>query len=165
MKVVLIWLTLAQLGSCIIEATCSNGCIHVLEKLILIISASTLAILLTSKPTLPELLTLKTSSGSTVNIVEQIGTRYSILGPLLLDDDTGAVTSAIFNQHRDNAVAINQEIVTRWLQGQGKKPVTWSTLTDVLKEVGLSELSQMIQENLTRSTTLILGEFGTICPT
>ena len=131
----------------------------------LIISASTLAILLTSKPTLPELLTLKTSSGSTVNIVEQIGTNYPILGPLLLNDDNGAVASAITNQHHHNAVAINQEILTRWLQGQGKKPVSWSTLTDVLKEVGLSELSQMIQDSLTRSTTLTSGEMDTSYPT
>ena len=132
----------------------------------LIISASTsAAILLTSKPTLPELLILKTSSGSTANIVEQIGTHYSILGPLLLNDDTGAVTSAITNQHHHNAYAINQEILTRWLQGQGKTPVSWSTFTDVLKEVGLSELSQMIQDSLIRSTTATSGEMDTSYPT
>ena len=113
---------------------------------------------MTSKPILPELLIFKTSSGSTVNIVEQIGTRYSPLGPLLLNDDTGAVTAAIVSQYQRDAVAINQEILTRWLQGQGKKPVSWYTLTDGLKEVGLSELSQMIQDSLTRSTTLTSGE-------
>ena len=124
----------------------------------LIISASTVDILLSSKPTLPKLLTLKTSLGSTINIVEQIGTHYSTLGPLLLNDVTGVVTSAIVSQYQLNAVAINQEILTRWCQGQGKKPVSWSTLTDVLKEVRLSELSQMIQDSLTKSTTPTSGE-------
>ena len=129
---------------------------------VLFISASTSARSLTSKPTLPELLNFKTSSGSTVRVVQQIGTHYPTLGPLLLNDDTGAVTSAIVSQYQRDAEAINQEILTRWLQGQGKKPVCWSTLTDVLKEVGLSELSQMIQDSLTRSTTPTSGEMASL---
>ena len=107
--------------------------------------------LLASKPTLPEL--LQSSSGSTVNIVEQSGTHYSKLGPLLLNDSMGAVTSAIASQYQRDAVAINQEILTRWLQGQGKQPVTWSTLIDVLNDIGLSELTQMIQKGLSSSET------------
>ena len=122
------------------------------------ISASTSARSFTSKPTLPELLYLKTLSGNTVDVVQQIGTHYSKLGPLLLNDVTGAVTSAIVSQYQRDADAINQEILTRWLQGQGKKPVSWSTRTDVLNEVGLSELPQMIQESLTSSTTSTSGE-------
>ena len=114
-----------------------------------------------SKPTLPELLNLKISSGSTVDVVQQIGTHYSKLGPLLLNDDTGAVTDAIVYQYQRDADVINQEILSRWFQGQGKKPVSWSTLTDVLKEVGLSELSQMIQDSLTRFTTPTSGEMDT----
>ena len=89
-----------------------------------LISASTSARSFTSKPTLPELLNFKTSSGNTVRIVQQIGTHYPILGPLLLNDDTGAVTSAIVSQYQRDAEAINQEILTRWLQGQGKESLT-----------------------------------------
>ena len=103
---------------------------------------------LDSKPTLPDLLNLKTSSGSSVNIVHQIGTHYSTLGPLLLNDNTGAVTSAITNQYQNNAVAINQDILSQWVQGQGKLPVTWSTLLGVLDDVGLSELTQMVRKYL-----------------
>ena len=85
--------------------------------------------------------------------MHQIGTHYSTLGPLLLNDDNGAVISAIINQHKDNAVAINQEILTRWLLGQGKLPVTWSTLLGVLDDVGLSELAQMVRKILNISET------------
>ena len=108
---------------------------------------------LASRPTLPELLIFVTSSPSirTVNIVEQIGTRYSRLGPLLLNDHTGAVTSAIVAEYQQNAYAINQEILTRWLQGRGKWPVTWSTLIDVLRDVGLSQLAHIIHLGLTSS--------------
>lgn len=87
-------------------------------------------------------------SGNTVNIVQQIGTHYSTLGSLLLEDDTGSITKAIFTQFQLNAVMINQDILTQWLQGQGKKPVAWSTLIDTLKDAELSELAQMIEEEL-----------------
>ena len=124
-----------------------------------IITASSSARSLTSKPTLPQLLNLKTSSGSTVRVVQQIGTHYSTLGPLLLDDVNGAVIPAITNQHHHNAVAINQEILTQWLQGQGKLPVTWSTLLDVLRDAGLSELTEMVQKSLNiTSPAKISGE-------
>ena len=106
---------------------------------------------LASKPTLPELLQL--SSGSTVNVAEQIGTHYSKLGPVLLNDSMGAVTSAIVREHHYNAEEINQAILTRWLQGQGKQPMTWSTLIDVLNDIGLSELTEIIQEDLNSSET------------
>ena len=116
---------------------------------------------LTSRPTLPELLKFKTSSGSTVNIVQEIGTNYFALGPLLLKDDTGAVTEAIISKHQRDADAINQEILKKWLQGKGKRPVNWSTLIDVLKDMELSELAEMIQEGFTSteiSSTEISGK-------
>ena len=106
---------------------------------------------LESKPTLPELLILKTSSGSSVNIVQEIGLKYLMLGVLLLNDDNGAVTEAITHQHNYDAVAINQAILTRWLLGQGKQPVTWSTLIGVLRDVGFSELAHVIMKELSSS--------------
>lgn len=83
--------------------------------------------------------------------MKQIGRQYSTLGPLLLCDDMGAVTSAIVSQCQRDADEINREILTRWLQGRGKLPVTWSTLIDVLRDMELSELAQVIQEALTSS--------------
>ena len=80
--------------------------------------------------------------------MQEIGPHYSTLGTLLLDHDTGA---AIIDKHHHNAREINQEILTLWLQGQGKKPVTWSTLIDVLRDMDLSELAQAIQKALTGS--------------
>ena len=97
---------------------------------------------------MPDLLNFETRSGSSIKIVEKIGSNYSKLGPLLLCDDDNSVTSAIVDEHRQNAEAINQEFMTRWLQGRGKKPVAWSTLICVLRDIGLSELAQRIEENL-----------------
>lgn len=103
------------------------------------------------KPTMPDLLNFETRSGSSINIVEEIGSNFSKLGPLLLCDNDNSVTSAIQIQHQQIADAINQEIMTRWLWGKGKKPVAWSTLICVLRDIGLSELAQRIEENLVPS--------------
>ena len=106
---------------------------------------------LARKPRVPELLNFKTSSGSTVDIVAQIGKHYAMLGIMLLDDDSGAVISEITEQHKGNPVAINREILTRWVRGQGKQPVIWSTLIDVLRDMELSQLAEDIQKALTSS--------------
>ena len=95
---------------------------------------------LTSTPTVADLLNFK--------IVHKIGTDYIGLGTMLLNDDTGALTQSIASQHQRNPFEINWAILTRWLQGQGKKPVQWSTLIEVLKDIELSELAQKIKDNL-----------------
>ena len=77
--------------------------------------------------------------------MQRIGTHYSTLGPLLLNDDNGSITSSITSQYQQNADVINQEILTRWLQGRGKQPVIWSTLIDMLSNSGLLELANIIE--------------------
>ena len=83
-----------------------------------------------------------------MNIFEQIGTYYSTLGPLLLNDKSGAITSNIVSQYQRNPAAINQQILTRWIQGVGKKPVAWSALISTLRDIELSELAKTIEECL-----------------
>lgn len=78
--------------------------------------------------------------------MQQIGGAYSRFGALLLNDDSGAITEAIIKQHKSDICEINTEILKKWLQGQGKKPVTWSTLIEVLKDIKLSELAKAIKE-------------------
>ena len=99
------------------------------------------------KPTLPELIIFKTTTSS-INIVKRIGTHFLELGPVLLHDDDGMMTQAITDECHHNAAKINYEILKRWIQGEGKKPLQWSTLIDVLKKVELSELANIIEENL-----------------
>ena len=99
------------------------------------------------KPTLPELISFKTTTSS-INIVKRIGTHFLELGPMLLHDDDGVMTQAITDECHHNAAKINYEILKRWIQGEGKKPLQWSTLIDVLKKIELSELAIIIEENL-----------------
>ena len=78
--------------------------------------------------------------------MQQIGDRYFPFGSLLLNDENGAVTRAISKEYKNEAESINTEILTRWLQGQGKKPVTWSTLIKVLNDIELLQLAKTIEE-------------------
>ena len=71
-----------------------------------------------------------------------------MLGPLLLNDTSGAITTAIARQFLNNAFDINFEILTRWIQGAGRAPVTWNTLVEVLKSIALAELAREINDSL-----------------
>ena len=102
--------------------------------------------------TVPQLIRFKTRSGS-INVLKQIGTHYRELGILLLNDTTGEVTQA-FVKHHHHAIDINHAIFQRWIQGKGKLPVEWSTLVEVLKDIGLSELASEIEQTLEQPSWL-----------
>ena len=97
--------------------------------------------------TLPQLIHFKTRSGS-INILERIGTHYRKLGVLLLEDATGEVTQAIIEHHHEDMTNINLQIFQKLIQGKDKLPVEWSTLVEVLNDVGLIQLANEIEQNL-----------------
>lgn len=106
---------------------------------------------LASKPTMPELLNFTTASGEEYKLLEEIGTHYNDFGIMILNDKTGGITAYIAQENQNRVVATNRDILTRWLAGEGKEPVSWSTLIDVLKNVGLKVLAQTIKKDLTTS--------------
>ena len=69
--------------------------------------------------------------------MEQVGVYYLRFGIFLLKDSNGAIVEALEMEHRGSAEQINMAIFQRWLQGRGLKPVTWSTLITVLKNIVL----------------------------
>lgn len=71
-----------------------------------------------------------------------------MLGPLLLDDDTGMVTDDIAREFQKNTFDINFEVLKRWLRGNGMTPVTWEILVVNLKSVRLTELARKIENSL-----------------
>ena len=81
---------------------------------------------------MPELLSLSVKK---VNVAVEVGVRYSRFGIFLLNDANGAIVQALEMEHLRNAERINMAILQRWLQGTGVKPVTWSTLVDVLRTI------------------------------
>ena len=97
-----------------------------------------------SKPSLVDILAL-TGKERKINIPQEIGTMNVPFGILLLEDHSGAVVDAIDLKHSNNVQMINFEILREWLAGKGKKPVSWQTLTDVIRTIGLSILASDIE--------------------
>ena len=79
-------------------------------------------------------------------MAERIGSQYLTFGIQLLEDATGAIIDAIEEECHHNAFKINFNILKRWIGGQGRKPISWAILIEVLKNIQLSELAREISE-------------------
>jgi len=97
--------------------------------------------------TMPELLKFR-ARDRRISIPQQIDTNFYLLGFLLLEDSTGVIVHSIVHKHGGDAEQINIEILRQWLSGRGKKPVSWRTLIEVLRDVGLFCLASDIEEVL-----------------
>ena len=81
----------------------------------------------------------------TINIPQEIGCNFYNFGLHLLDDPNGA---RVRNIERDygELERINTEILREWVTGRGKKPVSWRTLTQVLRDIELRALASEIED-------------------
>ena len=84
-------------------------------------------------------------------MIDEVGAKYQMFGILLLDDKTGAYVQGLIKKHCGDFVSINLDIVQEWLQGRGAKPVSWRTLTRILKAVKLIVLAQDITDTLSEA--------------
>ena len=98
-----------------------------------------------TKPALQELLQFTCNDGRVVSIPVKIGTKYDKFGIFLLNDSDGSLVDIIAHNNSNDAEQINQKIILKWLNGGGKKPVTWATLVEVLRDIELSTLAGDIE--------------------
>ena len=117
-------------------------------SLVVRVSTNVLIISAAQGPTLPQLISLPTRTGETINIMQRVGTQYTNLGLILLNDKDGSIVDQITSEYHWKAEDITKEILKRWIRGEGKQPVTWKTLTDALSAIGLTELAKSILESL-----------------
>ena len=89
---------------------------------------------LEDRPTLPELLSFAYAEQK-VNIPVEIGTKYFQFGTLILQDVNGTRVSNIEHKYQCDPERINTEIFHEWLNGKGKQPVTWATLSEVICDI------------------------------
>ena len=80
--------------------------------------------------------------------MHRVGTQHDELGYILLNDGDGALVDQITSDCHHRSATITKEILKRWIRGEGKKPVTWKTLTDALTAIRLTELANSILESL-----------------
>ena len=116
-------------------------------------------LLLSAKPTLPILTFLPTRSGDGIKIIERIGVKFPTLGTLLLADDDGAKTEAMIVSHHHQPADITRGILSSWLNGGGRKPVTWGAFIAVLHQADLQELAQDIEKLSSHGISLTHGYY------
>ncbi len=79
------------------------------------------------------------------DIYDEMGSKYRECCTFLLNDRDGAKLQAIEGRYQRDASSINHEIFSRWLQGEGRQPVTWATLVGVLQDIGMKSLADDIK--------------------
>ena len=95
------------------------------------------------QPTLIELVRFR-GRDRRINIPQEVSTKYFQFGILLLEDTNGARVRNMEHKHQRDAEQISMEILQEWANGRGRQPVSWATLTEVLRDVELSELASDI---------------------
>lgn len=81
----------------------------------------------------------------TINVPQEVGTKFKDFGILLLNDERGnRVDNITYNCHY-NPEKINVNILQEWLNGKGLPP-TWKVLIETLKSIDLGELAKEIEE-------------------
>ena len=92
-----------------------------------------------------EVLNFECADKRKINIPEEVGIEFTYFGALLLpQDQTGMKVKNMAHRYSNDPKQINTEILREWLTGNGKQPVTWSTLVEVLRDIGLSALADDI---------------------
>ena len=98
-------------------------------------------------PTLDSLRQFPVTNGH-MDLAQEIGTDYEKFGTLLLEDKNGNKVKNIEVSERGDPVKITVEILKKWLQGKGRKPVTWQTLVKCLQDTDLNTLADKMERLL-----------------
>ena len=98
-----------------------------------------------STPTMHKLLDFKAGDHN-INIPREIGSKYQNFGAQLLQEHTLAHIDDLEHRYRGNGEEINRRILHEWLEGRGRKPMTWATLAKVLNDIEKGELAAKLQE-------------------
>ena len=105
-------------------------------------------------PTLIELVRFR-GRERRINLPQEISTKYKQFGILLLNDCNGARVCNMEHKYRGNVEQINVEILQEWTNGEGKQPVSWKTLIEVLCDAELSTLANEIEAVKMESVTAL----------
>ena len=104
-----------------------------------------------SRPDLSELVRFRARKRN-INILQEVGHRYKRFGRELLRGRMRRVRP-IMHVYREQPEHINLHILLEWLEGEGRRPVTWGTLVQTLENIRLYRLAREIQDALTTTGT------------
>ena len=103
-------------------------------------------------PTIPELLNFNVGDDETVNIPREIGPNYLNFGAQLLLDKTLAHINDLERKYQKDGADINAHILNEWLDGKGRKPISWATLVKVLDIIKKKELAATLNTFLSNQS-------------
>ena len=87
-----------------------------------------------------------------LNIIQRTSTRYTKLAMYLLDDDNCEIVDCLKEKYRGDPEEIVTAVYKKWINGAGRKPVTYQTLVDVLRDIELTSLAEEIETALNLNT-------------
>ena len=101
----------------------------------------------TDEPSLTDLRHFPVKNG-VEDMIAEIQNDYQYFGTVLLEDKNGNIVTGIERAKRGDPVDVTVEIVRQWLQGKGRKPVTWQTFVECLRESHLHVAAEDIEKAL-----------------
>ena len=100
-----------------------------------------------ARPTLPHILSFPFPSGH-ANIAQKIAQCYEQFGILLLDDADGSAVRSLASMPNQTPEDIMLAILQKWIQGEGRQPISWETLITAVQETGFDTLARDIRSGL-----------------
>ena len=79
------------------------------------------------------------------SFAKEVGDNYRKFGVFLLKDGNAAVVKALAVKHNNDPERINEEILDRWVTGQGGE-LSWGYLVQVLNTIGLKGIAEEVEE-------------------
>ena len=79
-----------------------------------------------------------------LNIIQRTSANYAKLAMFLLNDDNCDIVDSL----KGNPEEIVITVYKKWISGSGRRPVTWQTLVEVLREIELNCLADEIETAL-----------------
>ena len=82
-------------------------------------------------------------NGKTVKVIEQVAARWESVATRLHFE--GCNIQQIRRDNRDSCTDACRTVFIEWLDGKGRKPITWKTLIEVLREANFSEIASGLE--------------------
>ena len=106
-----------------------------------------------TQPTLQQLTYMVTPSGKEVRIIENIAAMWKTVGILFNFDRTGYTIDLIdvhhdiehYIGHPSKPIACCTNMMKLWLRGRGRKPISWATLVEVLRNTRFNTLANEVE--------------------
>ena len=135
------------------DHTCITGVSTCTSYLVCLCVILTMASTGSMQPTLMQLTCLRLPSmvdgeNKRLNIVQRTASHYAKLAMHLLDDENRVITAILEVLFHHNPERIATDVYEKWISGTGRKPISWRTLIDVLREIGLISLAEEIETAL-----------------